>query len=344
MAIAQQGPLVALIGSGGGHVRQLLDLEPLWRGYRHFFVTEDSGLTRTIAEGHETHFVSHVALGQARLGAPFRMVWNGIRNAAQSLRIMLKRRPDIVITTGAGSCFFAVAVARMLGARIILIDSFARFTAPSVFARIVAPIAHVVIAQSQASATGLKAAHCFDPLRMIEGDSSPKQPQLFATVGATLPFDRLIEAVEQARAEGLVPERIIAQTGIGGRRPVVGEADEVHETIPFSRVEAILRESDLVVCHGGTGSLITALREGCRVIAVPRVFERGEHYDNHQREITDAFRQRGLISVVDEETDFATALAEARARRPVRATTDQSAMIAFLSEKLTDWRAIGRNG
>ena len=42
---------------------------------------------------------------------------------------------------------------------------------------------------------------------------------MFATVGATLPFDRLVTLVAQAKAEGLVPEKVLIQTGIGGARP-----------------------------------------------------------------------------------------------------------------------------
>ncbi len=333
---------ICLAASGGGHVRQLLDLEPVWADADHFFVTEDTILGRHIAAKHETYFVDHVALGQARLGAPFRMICNAVRNCMGSLRIIARQRPDIIITTGAGSVFFTLLWGRMIGAHVILIDSFARFHRPSVFARIGGFFAHVRIAQAKESAENWRGSLLFDPLKISVTDRRPKKsPLLFATVGATLSFDRLIGLVSRAKASGLLPEQVIAQTGAGGEMP---PGLECHESLPFDEVKDILRRADIVVCHGGTGSLITALREGCRVIAVPRRFERGEHYDNHQAEITDAFAKRGLIAVADTDEEFAAALIQARHREPKIASTDPTALITFLRDHIsrrtrTDFKA-----
>jgi UDP-N-acetylglucosamine--N-acetylmuramyl-(pentapeptide) pyrophosphoryl-undecaprenol N-acetylglucosamine transferase len=160
---------LCLAASGGGHVRQLLDLEPVWRDEDAFFVTEPTALGHSIAADRPTHFVAHVAWGQARLGAPFRMVANGVRNAWASFQLVRRERPDVVITTGAGSMAFTVLFARLSGARIILVDSFARFAGPSLFARLAGPLAHERIAQSPASAAKWSGARLFDPFRMLDG-------------------------------------------------------------------------------------------------------------------------------------------------------------------------------
>lgn len=118
---------VCLAGSGGGHVRQLLDLEPAWAPHDYFFVSEDTALSRSIAEKHPMRFVSHFALGQARLGKPWKMATSALRNFLEAGKIMLKERPDVLITTGAGAVFWSVVWARMTGTRIVLVESFARF-------------------------------------------------------------------------------------------------------------------------------------------------------------------------------------------------------------------------
>lgn len=319
---------ICLAASGGGHIRQILDLEPFWSMYSsYFFVTEDTALGESIASEHPTEFVNHVALGQAKLGAPLKMLICATKNLFKSLWIVLSHRPDLVITTGAGSVYFVVLFARLLGSRIVLIDSFARFQGPSAFARIAGPIAHIRIAQSEVAGRKWNDAKVFDPLRILGSRTKQKDNLLFATVGATLPFERLVNLVQAARKAGFISEAVILQTGRGGLIP---DGIETHETLPFDQVKDILKRADIVVCHGGTGSLITALREGCRVIAVPRAFERGEHYDNHQTEITQAFEQRGLIAVANTEDEFAEALRSTRLRDPVMATTDPSELIDFL--------------
>lgn len=323
---------ICLAASGGGHLRQLLDLEPAWSAYDHFFLTEDTALSRSVAEKHRTAFVCHVALGQARLGNPVRMFMAGVRNFFQSARIMLRERPDVLISTGAGSVYFGLLWARALGAKIVAVESFARFDRPSAFAKITAPLAHDQVVQSEALLAFWPKAKLFDPLRMLDGPAPDKEPLMFVTVGATLPFDRMVEMVAELKARGDIPERVVIQTGVGGLAP---PGLEVFETLPFETMQSSMQAADLVVCHGGTGSLITALREGCRVIAVPRLFERGEHYDNHQAEITSAFAARGLIAVANSPDELAQALKTMRARQPVMATTDPAGLIDYLKTFLS---------
>lgn len=320
---------ICLAASGGGHMRQLLDLEPFWAGRDYVFVTELTAMGESVAQRHPTEFVPHVALGQAKLGHPLAMLRAAIANLAASWRIVAKHRPDLFVSTGAGSMFFTGLFAKLRGAKVIVIDSFARFDRPSAFARIAGPIADWRIAQSPDSAKLWNNAECHDPLVMLEGERPAKEPLLFATVGATLPYERLLDYVGDAKRRGLIPERVVIQTGLGAA-PV--EGTECVETLDFDEMKAMLAKADIAVCHGGTGSIITALQAGCRTIAIPRLFERGEHYDNHQLEITEAFEQRGLLFVARTREEFFAALEKARVSTPRMATTDPKALIARLTQ------------
>lgn len=326
-ARAAQRLKICLAASGGGHLRQLLDLQPVWSAHDYFFVTEDTALGQTLARDHRTAFLPHFAWGQAKMGAPVRMIWRAARSAVRALKIMLRERPDLVISTGAGAVIFPVIWGRLFGARIVVIESFARFDHPSLFGRIAAPLAHELVVQSDKLLRHYPRANVFDPLRMLDGQDSRKDEFLFATVGATLPFDRLVDAVGELKAQGHITEDVLIQTGVGGHVPA---GAEVVETLPFDKVQEVLRRAKIVVCHGGTGSLITALREGCQVIAMPRLSRLGEHYDDHQSEITEAFSQRGLVLVANSVEELQGAITAARQRKPVRATTEPEALIGFL--------------
>lgn len=336
--LAKRQPKLCLAASGGGHLRQILDLEPAWKKYPHVLVTEDTALGRSLAERFPTRFVPHFALGQARLGKGLAMIRAAAHSFFKSARIIFDERPDIVVTTGAGSQLFIVFWARLTGARVVLIDSFARFDRPSSFARLAGFLAHVRIAQSRASGKRWPGSLVFDPFRTLAQPRPEKEPLLFATVGATLPFERLVSLVVMAKKDGLIPERVIVQSGEGFHEPVTGI--EFVESLPFDDIQNLLKRADLVVCHGGTGSLITALREGCRVIAVPRRFNLKEHYDEHQSEIVAAFTARGLITFADTQAQFSKALAECRVRTPIRATTDPVELINFLDQYFKDWPTI----
>lgn len=328
---------LCLAASGGGHVRQLLDLEPVWRDHNYVFVTEDTALGRSLAEKHPVRFVEHYALGQARLGRPLDMVRGSVRNLMQSAKIIAEERPDVVITTGAGAMYWTALIGKIRGAKMVLIDSFARFDAPSAFAKLSRSFADEVVVQSAALKQVWPDAHLFDPLRILDTPPPPKRPLLFATVGATLGFPRLVEAVIALKASGRLPERVVLQTGDTPLPASLPEGIEVVENLPFDRVQTLLAEAAFVVCHGGTGSLITALRAGCRTVAMPRRFALGEHYDDHQEEITAAFKARGLIEVALEVNELGDCIDRLRGREPVVATTDPSQLIDFLRTRLSAW-------
>lgn len=334
---------LCLAASGGGHIRQLLDLEPVWSRHDSFFVSEDTALSRSIAEKHRARCVSHFALGQARLGSPVRMAFGALRNFFESGRLMIEERPDVLITTGAGAVFFSVAWARLLGAKIVLIESLARFSAPSVFGRMASHFAHEKVVQSKALANYWPDAAVFDPLREFDAPRPDKKPLLFATVGAILPFERLVNIVTEAKARGAIPEEVLIQTGVGAKAPANADSITLIETLPFDEMQERLRQADIVVCHGGTGSLITALRQGCRVVAIPRLFEYGEVYDNHQAEITEAFAARGYLAVAKTADELIEALELVRSRPPTMVTSDPAELIAHLNKLLEGWRPRARS-
>ena len=320
---------ICLAASGGGHIRQILDLEHFWSEHQSFFVTEDTALGRSIAQTHETHFLPHVALGQGATGQKLKMIAGASISLGKSLQILLRTRPDIIVTTGAGSMALLVSWGRLLGAKIILIDSFARFEGPSKFARLIGPLAHVRIAQAQGVADKWKNSLKFDPFRTLDGERPEKEALIFATVGATLAFPRLVDIICGANASGKLQERIVLQSGLNGMSGR-DETFDWSETYSFEEMKAYLKKADFVVCHGGTGSLITALQAGCKVIAVPRRRELGEHYDDHQAEITENLRKRGLIEVADNCEEFLAAVERLRNRKPIMATTDYSELSNYL--------------
>lgn len=56
-----------------------------------------------------------------------------------------------------------------------------------------------------------------------------------------------------------------------------------------------MKKSTLVITHGGTGAIITAVKAGKKVIAVPRLAQYGEHVDDHQLQLLNQFDGMGII-------------------------------------------------
>lgn len=325
---------VCLAASGGGHLRQLLDLESVSSTHDAFYLTEDTPFSRSLTCNRRIHFVSHYAVGQAKQGLTFRMLLAAMRNFFQSLRIVLQEKPDVFISTGAGSVFFGLILAKLLGAKIILIESFARFNHLSLFARGAAPFADYKVVQSTALLKYWPDAAVFDPLRILDTPVAAKKSFLFGTVGASFPFDRLVETVATLKGSGAISEDVLIQTG---RRSTCLPGIRTVESLPFEQMLSTLAVASIVVCHGGTGSIITALRHGCHVIVMPREAAKGEHYDSHQEDITNAFEARGLVAVAHTAEELTSALKQVRATPATVATSDPAQLIRYLTALLSKW-------
>jgi UDP-N-acetylglucosamine:LPS N-acetylglucosamine transferase len=106
---------ILAIASGGGHWVQLLRLRPAFAGEDVTYVTTSAEARVEI--GSAPLHVVHDATRWNRLGL--------IRLALRMGWIVLRRRPDVVVTTGAAPGYFAVLFGRLLGARTAWIDSMA---------------------------------------------------------------------------------------------------------------------------------------------------------------------------------------------------------------------------
>ena len=237
-------PRICLAASGGGHIRQILDLEPFWMDHDAYIVTEPTALGDSLAKRHPVRFVPHFAFGQRKVASWLTLLRSGLANFREARRIDREMRPDVVISTGAGSALFTALLAKRRGAKFVLVESFARVRGPSLFGRMAKRFADRTIVQSAALAETWPDAEVCDPLKLLDGTRPAKEALAFVTVGTVMPFDRLVNAVARLKADGLLPEHVIAQVGDGGQRP---EGFECHDRLEFDAVQDILQRADLVL-------------------------------------------------------------------------------------------------
>jgi UDP-N-acetylglucosamine:LPS N-acetylglucosamine transferase len=91
-----------LVGSSGGHLAQLLALEPWWASWRRTWVTFDTADATSRLRGEATVWAHHPTT---------RNLPNLVRNVVLAVRFFRRERPDVVVTTGAAVAlpFFVVA-------------------------------------------------------------------------------------------------------------------------------------------------------------------------------------------------------------------------------------------
>jgi beta-1,4-N-acetylglucosaminyltransferase len=135
--VAQRADIL-LVCSSGGHLQQLLALRDAWGPYSHVWVTFDKSDARSLLRDEPVVF-AHWPTN--------RSIKNLVRNLFVARRTLRDVRPKVLLTTGAGVAVPFAWLARLRGAKVVLIDSFTRIERPSLTCRLIAPIAHRVYGQ-----------------------------------------------------------------------------------------------------------------------------------------------------------------------------------------------------
>lgn len=122
---------------------------------------------------------------------------------------------------------------------------------------------------------------------------------IFLTVGTLYPFDRLVSAVDDAVANGLITEDVFAQIGKGARKPRHIESVESLDKLTF---EKVISESSCMVSHAGMGSIQAALSINKPLLVMPRLIKYSENINDHQVATAEKFEELGhLLAVYNRE-------------------------------------------
>lgn len=117
-------PKLMVVASAGGHWVQLLRMRKAWIDLPVVYVSTEPGLAAIVKQmAHEegTPAPRFASVIDANLSEKIRLV----RQLLEVFWVVLRYRPDVIITTGAAPGYFALRFGKLIGARTIWIDSMA---------------------------------------------------------------------------------------------------------------------------------------------------------------------------------------------------------------------------
>lgn len=106
---------VLAAASAGGHWEQMMLLRPMLEQFDVHFATTHPDLPKRAGIANAT------ILPDCNQNQPLK----SLACLAAAARLVLRFRPDVVVSTGAAPGFFCIALARLIGARTLWIDSVA---------------------------------------------------------------------------------------------------------------------------------------------------------------------------------------------------------------------------
>ena len=128
-------------------------------------------------------------------------------------------------------------------------------------------------------------------------------------------FHRLLEKIDELIEKEVINEKVLVQAGY---TKYESKNMRIFDLIPQEELDRYQEQADLIITHGGVGSIISSIKKGKKVIAVPRLHEYQEHVNDHQKQIVESFDKKGYIIGIDGVEKLESAIIRMQDFTPVK--------------------------
>ena len=131
---------ILLVASPGGHLLQMLALEPAWSGLRRTWVTLRRPDAIDLLADEDVVFAH---------GPTVRNIPNLLRNLWLAWGTIRRDRPNVILSTGAALAVPFFVVGRLFGVRLVYVESLTRVNELALSGRLVYPLTNTFFVQWQ---------------------------------------------------------------------------------------------------------------------------------------------------------------------------------------------------
>ena len=129
---------ICLVGSSGGHLTHLYLLKDFWIKHERFWVTFEKEDAKSILRDEKKYWCYFPTN---------RNVKNLIKNSFLAFKILIKEKPDVIVSSGAAPAIPFFYIGKILGIKLIYIEVYDRIDNPTLTGRLVYPLCHKFILQ-----------------------------------------------------------------------------------------------------------------------------------------------------------------------------------------------------
>jgi len=127
-----------MVCSSGGHLAQLVALRPWWSTFRTRWVTFPTADAIDLLADEDVVAAAYPTT---------RNLPNLVRNALLAARMLLRERPDVIVSTGAAVAVPFFVLGRLLGVPTVYLEVFDRLDTPTLTGRLCQPFADRMLVQ-----------------------------------------------------------------------------------------------------------------------------------------------------------------------------------------------------
>lgn len=146
-------------------------------------------------------------------------------------------------------------------------------------------------------------------------------------------FPRLLEAVDREIEKGNIKEKVIVQAG---QTKYESKNMEILDLVSAPEFDKLIDKADLIITHGGAGSILNAIKKGKKIIAAARLAKYKEHHNDHQRQIIKEFADQGYLLELRDFNKLDKMLEKSKNFKPKKFVSNTNNMIKLVENYIED--------
>ena len=151
---------------------------------------------------------------------------------------------------------------------------------------------------------------------------------IFVTLGTQKePFTRLLDYIEESH----INRKIIVQSGY---TKYTSTKMQILDFITPEQMQDYIQKADIIITHGGTGSILTSLKANKKIIACARLKKYGEHVDDHQKELIKTFVKEHYILELNDHDNLDDILKQIKRFKPQKYHSNIPSFIKHLKAEI----------
>lgn len=147
-------------------------------------------------------------------------------------------------------------------------------------------------------------------------------------------FYRLLDAIEKQISIGNIKEEVIVQGGYSS--DYKSKKMKIFDLIAMDEFDELIKKCNLLITHGGVGTITTGLRNNKKVIAAARLKKYKEHVNDHQLQIIENFSNEGYILSLDEFDELDKILKKAKGFKPKKYKSNTDKFIKLIEKEINN--------
>lgn len=149
-------------------------------------------------------------------------------------------------------------------------------------------------------------------------------------------FTRLFKIIDELCDENILDgSQVIAQCGFDR---YISKFYQTFDMIADDEFKKLIEQSDLIICHAGTGTVTSCLKMKKKVILFPRLVRYNEHYDDHQLDLCEIFVDAGYVMCAKNKEELKVCIKQINEFKPTPFTSQN----AYINELIINYIETGK--